>query len=135
MNTINYFELFGIKSPYTRFKERSDLIENIRGWTGTHPFLTEVVEKVKPSTIIEIGSYTGQSTITMAKAIKKLELGSKIICIDTWLGSPEHWRNDKCNEMEHFNYFESGISVMYDQFIVNMIINDVDDVVVPIPNT
>ena len=135
MNTIDYFELFGLKSPYTRFKGKDGLTEKIRGWTGTHPFLTEIIEQVKPTTIIEIGSYTGQSAITMAKATKRLNLGTKIICIDTWLGSPEHWRNDKCNDLALFEYFENGTSVMYDQFIINMILNEVDDIVVPIPNT
>lgn len=135
MNTINYFELFGLKSPYTRFKEKDNLVEKIRGWTGTHPFLTEIVEKVRPTTIIEVGSYTGQSAITMAKAAQKINLETKILCVDTWLGSPEHWRNDKCNDLALFQYFENGTSVMYDQFIVNMILNGVDNIVVPIPNT
>lgn len=135
MNTTNYYELFGLKSPYSRFAWRDDLSEVVRGWTGTHPFLTTIVEQVKPSTIIEIGSYLGQSAITMAKATQRLNLGAKILCIDTWLGSPEHWRNDRCNDLRYFKYFGEGISSMYDQFVINMIVNKVDEVVVPIPNT
>lgn len=134
-DTTNYFELFGLKSPYRRFKGNPNLKEIMRGWTGTNPFLTEIVEKTKPSTIIEIGSYLGQSAITMAKAIQNLKLTSKILCIDTWLGSPEHWRNDKCNDLKYFEYFENGTSVLFDQFVINMIINEVDNIVVPIPNT
>ncbi len=132
---INYYDVFGIKNPYLRFKNRSDLKEFIHGWTGTHCFFREIIEKVKPSLIIEIGSFLGQSTITMANALKDFKLNSKIICVDTWLGSSEHWRSDKCNLMSLFNYFENGISAMYDQFIINMIINKVDDIVIPIPNT
>jgi hypothetical protein len=135
MDTTNYFELFGLKSPYDRFKNKPDLVEVMRGWTGTHPFLSEIVEKVSPSTIIELGSYLGQSAITMANATKKLGITSKIICVDTWLGSAEHWRNDKCNDLKYFQHFENGTSVMYDQFVINMIVNKVDDIIVPIPNT
>jgi len=135
MKTTNYYELFGLKSPYTRFYGKTDLTEKIRGWTGTHPFLTEIVETFRPQTIIEVGSYMGQSAITMAKATQRLELGTKILCIDTWLGSPEHWRNDKCNDLALFDSFEHGTSVMFDQFCVNMVVNKVDDIVVPIPNT
>ena len=135
MNTNDYFRLFGIKSPYERFRGRSDLKERIRGWTGTHQFLTEIVEKVKPITIIEVGSYLGQSAITMAKEVKRLNLPTTLICVDTWLGSSEHWLNDKCNYLVDFDYFADGISAMYDQFVINMIVNGVDDMVVPIPNT
>jgi hypothetical protein len=135
MNTTDYFDLLGLKSPYTRFEGRTDLTEKVQGWTGTHKFLTEIVEKVRPSTIIEIGSYLGQSAITMAKATKTFELGTKMLCIDTWLGSPEHWRSDKCRCLRDFDYFAHGISTMYDQFVVNMILNKVDDMVVPLPNT
>lgn len=132
---INYYELFGIKDPYKRFKEKDNLKENVQGWTGTHGFFKEIIEKVKPSIIIEIGSYLGQSAITMANALKDFSLDSNIFCVDTWLGSPEHWRSDKCNCMSLFNYFENGISGMYDQFLINMIVNKVDSIVIPIPNT
>jgi phosphoribosylformylglycinamidine (FGAM) synthase-like amidotransferase family enzyme len=34
-----------------------------------------------------------------------------------------------------FHNFENGISPLYDQFIINLITEKVDDMVVPIPNT
>lgn len=135
MNTTNYYDLFGIKSPYPRFKGTPDLKEVMHGWSGGHVFFQEIVEKINPDTIIELGSFLGQSAINMATTTKKLNLGTKMLCVDTWLGSWEHWRDDKCNCLKFYNYFENGISAMYDQFVINMIVNGVDDVVVPIPNT
>ena len=49
----------------------------------------------KPNLVIEVGSFLGYSAIKMAKEIKKLNLDTKIICVDTWLGSPEHYINLK----------------------------------------
>ena len=134
-NNIDYYKLLGIKSPYTRFKDNPDLKEVMFGWTGNDPVLSQIIEEKKPTTIIEVGSFLGQSAITMAKACKNCNLNTKILCVDTWLGSPEHWREDQCNLLKLYNYFESGISMMYDQFIINMMVNKIDDIIIPIPNT
>src|ERR1035437_5216555 len=106
--TTDYFQLFNLKSPYTRFKDGRTLTSYIRGWTGEFLFLTQIVEKVEPQIIIEDGSFLGQSAITMAKPCKNQGLQTTIFCVDTWLGSPEHWRNDQCNMMEScFHNFEN----------------------------
>ena len=131
----NYFELLGLRSPYLRYKDCANLIEKTDGWTGNHVFFTEIITKYMPNSIIEVGSYMGQSTITMGKQIKTLNLDSSIICIDTWLGSPEHWRSDMCNRLHLYDFFENGISKMYDQFIINIVLNKLDNIVFPIPNT
>ena len=131
---MNYYELLGLKNPYNRYKNNT-VKEFIHGWTGHHSFLKEIVELKKPKTVIEVGSFLGQSAINMGAALKALNLESNILCVDTWLGSPEHWRNDKCNNLNLFNYFETGISTLYDQFIQNVIANKLEDVIVPIPNT
>ena len=135
MNDIDYYKLLGIKSPYTRFKNKFDLKQVMRGWNGNNPFLSNIVKEKRPNSIIEVGSFLGLSTITMAKACKECNLNTKILCVDTWLGSPEHWRSDQCNLLNLYDYFENGISAMYDQFIINMIVNKIDDMVIPIPNT
>lgn len=128
----NYFEVLGLRSPYTRFKLRTDLVENLQGWNGKSPIFSELITEIRPSVIIEVGSYLGLSAVTMAKSIQDLQLESHLFCVDTWLGSPEHWKGPMLKE---FHYFTSGTSILYDQFIVNMIINKVDDIVIPIPNT
>lgn len=132
---MNYYELFGLKNPYLRFKSDSTVISNVYGWTGDHHFLSEIVLRQKPKLIIEVGSFLGQSAINMGKALKSLKIDAHIICIDTWLGSPEHWRTDKCNNLKLFNYFGTGISSLYDQFVKNVMLEELDDVIVPMPNT
>ena len=45
---------------------------------------------VEPKIILEIGSWEGASTIAWANSCKD----STIICVDTWLGSIEHYQDN-----------------------------------------
>ena len=132
---INYYELFGLADPYDRFRGKKVLHPRVKGWTGTLPFFETAISEINPKLIIEIGSFLGESAINMGKISKRLGLDIQIICIDTWLGSDEHWRDDKCGMMHFFDHFKNGISSMYDQFVKNVLFNGVDDIIVPIPNT
>ena len=46
-----------------------------------------------PLMVIEVGSWKGLSTNTMAEVLKRygLSSSSSIIAVDTWLGAPEFW--------------------------------------------
>lgn len=46
-----------------------------------------------PSKIVEIGSWKGQSAVGMLEIASTLKLRPNILCVDTWLGSIEHWTN------------------------------------------
>lgn len=54
------------------------------------PFFYDIVEKVKPKHIIELGTYKGKSILQMMKVCDDLGIYPHISCIDTWLGSAEH---------------------------------------------
>ena len=71
----------------------------------------------------------------MAKMCKNLGLDTKILCIDTWLGSVEHWRSDQCNSLNQYKYFSDGISVMYDKFCQNVISHELQNYIIGLPNT
>jgi hypothetical protein len=92
---------------------------DLQGWGSDHPIILWAIEKLKPSLIIEVGSWKGRSAIKMAMKIKKLKLNSKILCIDTWLGSTEHWLGKK-------EYWDSlqvkhGRPNIYNTFLTNVI--------------
>lgn len=132
------FEFFGLKSPYDRFNsvniEKNSNIENWQYPDSITIFTKFIVEK-KPSLIIELGSYLGWSAVTMASICKQNNIECKILCIDTWLGSVEHWRKDQCNSLNKYNYFSEGTSTMYDAFCKNVISHGVEDYIIPLPNT
>lgn len=60
----------------------------------------------KPETILEIGSWVGRS----AKFLAMLCPEARIICVDTWEGSPEHQTRDQWRQM---------LPTLYETFLVN----------------
>jgi predicted O-methyltransferase YrrM len=91
------------------------------------------IQKYKPELAIEVGSFLGYSAIKMAKEVKRLNLSTKIICVDTWLGSPEHYDMHKGEMKDNRLGYVNGYPSMYYKFISNVIQNDVQDIINPLP--
>ena len=51
----------------------------------------DLIEVFTPDLLLEVGSWHGSSAITFLNHARELGLPTKIICVDTWLGSIEHW--------------------------------------------
>lgn len=81
---------------------------------------------------IEVGSFLGYSAIGFAKNLKKTSPGSKLICIDTWLGSPEHYKFLKDKKDNRLGW-KNGYPTMYYKFISNVIYNNLQDTIIPLP--
>lgn len=75
--------------------------------------------------IIEVGTYKGLSANTMASICKQKLEDVKIICVDTWLGSPEH--------IESLERTPEGVPLLYDTFLKNTKSHSNDDVIYPFP--
>ena len=86
------------------------------------------IQNFKPSVIIEVGSFLGYSAIKMAKEVQRLNLNTKIICVDTWLGSLEHYDHSD----SRLNYV-NGYPSMYYNFISNVILENVHSIIYPFP--
>jgi hypothetical protein len=57
----------------------------------------ELVALLRPSLLIEFGSWEGASALAWCVAADEAEMADSpplILCVDTWLGSVEHWMND-----------------------------------------
>lgn len=105
-----------------------------QGWHGRHPIFQELISKVKPKLIIEVGTWKGQSAINMAKIIKKNELNCKIYCVDTWLGALEFWDIYKHTKERNLN-LKNGYPQIYYQFLSNVLHENLQDLIIPFPNT
>lgn len=106
------------------------LPKKILGWNGDSLIFKELIDQVKPKTIIEVGSWYGMSTITMAKACSP---ETKIYCVDTWLGSYEFIAmedDERWNRM-----LKHGYPQAYYQFLSNIIHEGVVDKIEVIPTT
>jgi hypothetical protein len=90
------------------------------------------ISKYKPNVVIEVGSFLGYSAIKMAKEVKRLELPTKIICVDTWLGSPEHYFMYKSKKDMRIGY-KNGYPTLYQKFVASVIQNEVQDIICPLP--
>ena len=53
--------------------------------------IRDLVHVVRPARIIEFGSWQGRSALSFLIEASKFNPLSRITCVDTWLGSPEHW--------------------------------------------
>jgi len=61
--------------------------------------LCELASKIRCGIFLEIGSYLGASSCFIAAGIKKVEINSKLYCIDTW-------QNDSMTEGNRDTYTE-----------------------------
>ena len=94
----------------------------------SHRELTPLFEMTKPQFIVEVGSFIGGSAIQMGQLVKKMNLNATILCIDTWLGTMSQWLlNTQQNDFMQIN----GRPTLYEQFMMNIMHNNLSDIVVP----
>lgn len=86
--------------------------------------------------IIEVGSWKGLSAIVMGQILKKIGFKGQIICVDTWLGSPEFWTTG-INELKmglSLKLSENGgYPQVFYTFTKNVKKYELEDVIVPFP--
>lgn len=121
------------KSPYDGFDPRPHP-RDLQGWGSDAPILTHAIRIVRPSRICEVGSWKGRSAINMARTVRDLNLTTEIICVDTWLGSPEHWL--KLNP-ESFSSLRisNGMPQIYYTFLANVLRSGAANIITPFPTT
>ena len=120
-------QLFGSHDPYADF---SPLPENLFGWASDSSAFNDVLLSSKPKCIIEVGSYLGKSAVNMAKIMLNQGIDDfEIVCVDTWLGSVEHWLGDEVLR----STFAHGRPTLYEQFISNIIHQKLTDYITPFP--
>lgn len=125
--------LFRGCDPYLGI-DSQDLQEDLQGWGSDHPILAWAVENSSSPLIIEVGSWKGRSAINMAKAATASSLVREILCIDTWLGSAEHWLAAESNiEWYESLGIKNGRPEIYKTFLGNVILNKCQDIITPLP--
>lgn len=107
-----------------------DRAPDLQGWNSKHILFRKVIEAVKPETIIEVGVWKGASVIHMAQIAAALNLSTRIIAVDTWLGSSEHWLND---ELRAELCLRNGYPTLFETFLVNVRNAGFDRVIEPLP--
>lgn len=118
-------KLFG-GSPFKSF-----LPQDSQGFFTDSEVFNHLIKIVKPKIIIEVGSWKGHSAISMAKSLRaEGSSDSRILCVDTWGGSIEHWRSEKWKDDLHLRH---GYPTLYERFLSNIIRSGLEDLIVPMP--
>lgn len=114
---------------------------DLQGWNGNNGIFADLINEVNPKTIIEVGTWKGQSAITMAEHCKLINLETKIYCIDTWLGALEFFdgslgllSSEEYRKERDLRYVNGYPSIYY-QFLSNVVHTKNEERIVPIPNT
>lgn len=133
LEIIKVRDLLFERSPYENF-DHEQHPEDLQGWNSDDPVLVDAIQLLRPRRVCELGSWKGRSAIQMARAIKILQLNTEIICVDTWLGSPEHWSR-KSSDFYHSLRILNGMPRLYFTFLGNVVRAGVEDVITPFPMT
>jgi hypothetical protein len=120
--------LFGTHDPYAGVEAL--LPFNKFGWNSDAPEFYKYIERIKPKLIIEVGTYFGGSARHMATLAKDFNKDVEIVCIDTFLGSVEHWHNHQYFKPD---FFKVGRPPIYEQFISNVIHLGLQKTITPFP--
>src|SRR6185295_14421751 len=78
--------LLHVEDPYAGF-DAAALPLDLHGWGSESPAFRELILRVKPRLIVEVGTWKGASAIHMADIVAETKLDAQILCVDTWLGA------------------------------------------------
>ncbi|CAI0459749.1 unnamed protein product [Linum tenue] len=62
--------------------------KTIRGWGSYGAVFANLIRKVRPRVIVEVGTFLGASSIHMAELTRRLGLDAVILCVDDFRGWP-----------------------------------------------
>ncbi|XP_015870460.2 uncharacterized protein LOC107407666 [Ziziphus jujuba] len=101
----------------------------IRGWGSRGAVFENLIRKVRPRTIIEVGSFLGASAIHMAQLTRQLGLETQIICVDDFRGWPGFL--DSFKDIGMVN----GDVLLLQQFMQNVVYHNATESILPVPFT
>lgn len=125
---MQWSDLFPV-DPYAGFIPTHTL--NTYGWNAHEPIFERLIREKQPQLIIEVGTWKGASALHMAELTKELQ--TTIVCVDTWLGAIEFWKNDDdpTRDLE----FKHGYPQVYYQFLSNVVHKGYEHRIIPFPQT
>ncbi|XP_052192918.1 uncharacterized protein LOC127801655 [Diospyros lotus] len=112
-------KVFNGTSPYENFPpaHASGLLrpKRIKGWGSKGAVFENLIRRVQPKTIIEVGTFLGASAIHMAGLASRLGLETQILCVDDFRGWPGF--HERFRDMKMVN---GDVTLLY-QFMQNVV--------------
>jgi hypothetical protein len=105
---------------------------DLQGWGSTSPVFEQVIKEVRPELVVEVGTWKGASLLHMYDLSRRYGCETCFVCVDTWLGSSEHWLSaeDRPSLM-----LRGGYPTMFRQFVFNILAHEAADAIFPLPTT
>ncbi|XP_028779801.1 uncharacterized protein LOC114736196 [Neltuma alba] len=123
--------LFNGTSPFTNFPPEHAAKrvrrKRVKGWGSKGAVFENLIRRVKPRTIIEVGTFLGASALHMAELTRRLGLQSQILCVDDfrgWAGFRERFKDIP---------MVNGDVMLYYQFMQNVVSSNATESIVPVP--
>jgi Methyltransferase domain len=109
---------------------------DMQGWNSDDPLFRQVMERIRPEFVVELGSWKGASAIHICNLARKMRLEPfTMVCVDTWLGGPWHWQSPDRPDGFPSLGCRHGYPTLYYQFLANVIKSGHQDRIVPLPAT
>lgn len=105
--------------------------DDVQGWGSDHSIFAELIEQVRPRVIIEVGTWKGASALHMASVCDALDLDTRILCVDTWLGAYEFIGAGGERDLQA----RYGWPHVYEQFLANVVSAGQQRRIIPFPQT
>lgn len=125
------YRVFNGTSPYDDFPPAhlTQLIrpKRVKGWGSYGAVFENLIRKVRPKVIIEVGTFLGASAIHMAELTRRFGLDTQILCLDDFRGWPGF--RDKVNYTPMLN----GDVLLLPQFLQNVIYFNATGSILPVP--
>lgn len=126
------FSTIGLERDY-RDLDLGGVEPDLQGWASDNPCFAELITELRPSVVIEVGTWKGASVVEMGRTAQRLGLATTFICIDTWLGSnPILWLHA---DLRQSLQLRGGYPAMFRTFIKNLQEAGLSEAVYPMPMT
>ena len=106
--------------PYQDFNADS-WPDDVSGWGSDSPAFGELIEMVRPTRVIEVGTWKGGSALTMARELAARQLDAEVVCVDTWLGALEMWLDLDDTTRYGALDLRHGFPNLYYRFLANVV--------------
>ncbi|KAF7826235.1 S-adenosyl-L-methionine-dependent methyltransferase [Senna tora] len=124
--------LFNGTSPFENFPPEHAAKRlrrtRVKGWGSKGAVFENLIRRVKPRTIIEVGTFLGASALHMAELTRSLGLKTQILCVDDFRGWAG-FRTDRFKDIQMIN----GDVLLYYQFMQNVASFNATESIVPVP--
>jgi predicted O-methyltransferase YrrM len=93
-------------------------------------FFDHLFSFLAPETLLELGTWKGSSVIGFVKRMLAYCDAPVVACVDTWVGSLEHWTNTALRAEMHLRW---GFPTLYSRFAANVVRARVAGWITPLP--